>query len=121
MLFILKYTLIMVKMEFPDLDRGREVQVQHDLELNLQDMCFHFGDVFDGKLEKKRILLPVVLPAVLPIKLLVNFQLTSGSIPVGNRLEQVISVHLQKENKVFDHFRSRPEVENSTKSSAFKS
>ena len=35
MLFILKYTLIMVKMEFPDLDTGREVQVQHDPELNL--------------------------------------------------------------------------------------
>ena len=47
MLFILKYILIMVKMEFSDLDRGREVQVQHDSELNLSKMCFHFGDVFD--------------------------------------------------------------------------
>ena len=35
MLFILKYILIIIKMDFPDLDRGREVQVQHDPELNL--------------------------------------------------------------------------------------
>ena len=48
MLFFKIYILIIIKIEFPDPDRGREVQVQHDPELNLLNMCFHFGDIFDG-------------------------------------------------------------------------
>ena len=91
MLFFKIYILIIIKIEFPDPDSGREVQVQHDPELNLLNMCFHFGDVFDVYLEKKRIFLPVVLPAILPNTFLVKFQLTSGSIPVENRVEKVIS------------------------------
>ena len=70
---------MIIIMEFPDPERWREVQVKHDPELNLMKMCFHFWDVFDLKLEKKAILLPVILP--------VDFRLTSGYVSVKYMLQ----------------------------------
>ena len=47
-------------------------------------ICVSISETFWWKIRQKRILLPVVLPAVLSVKLLVNFQFNSGRKSVGN-------------------------------------